>query len=108
MIFELMLLKPSMVVAGKEQARQAPVAEVAVVGVTSGKWGETPVGYVTLKPGVQADAEDIRAFANARVGKTQRLSDLIVLDVLPRSHIGKVLKKELRDEYRGPARTVAA
>ena len=37
---------------------------------------------------------------NARVGKTQRLADLRLLDELPRSAIGKVLKRELRDTYR--------
>ncbi len=79
------------------------VAEAAVVGVPSGKWGETPVGYVTLKAGKTASAEEIRTFANDRLGKTQRLSDLLILDTIPRSHIGKVMKKEMRAEYRGPA-----
>jgi acyl-CoA synthetase (AMP-forming)/AMP-acid ligase II len=79
------------------------VAEAAVVGVQSDRWGETPVGYVTLKPGQTASAETIREWANARLGKTQRLSDLIILDAIPRSHIGKVMKKELREGYKGPA-----
>ncbi|MNY77965.1 long-chain-fatty-acid--CoA ligase [compost metagenome] len=50
-----------------------------------------------LKPG--ADAEAIRADCNAKVGKTQRLSAITVVDELPRSPIGKVLKRELRDAY---------
>jgi long-chain acyl-CoA synthetase len=74
-----------------------------VVGVPSGKWGETPVGYVALKAGANVGAESIREWANAQLGKTQRLSDLVILDTIPRSHIGKVMKKELRAEYRGPA-----
>lgn len=84
-------------------AEHPAVAEVAVVGVVSGRWGETPVGYVTLNPGEIADADEIRAWANAKLGKTQRLSDVVIIDVLPRSHIGKVMKKELREGYRGPA-----
>ena len=36
-----------------------------------------------------------------RVGKTQRLADLVLVDELPRSHIGKVLKRELRDGFAG-------
>jgi acyl-CoA synthetase (AMP-forming)/AMP-acid ligase II len=78
------------------------VAEAAVVGAPSDRWGETPVGFVVLHPGSAATAEEIRAFANARLGKTQRLADLQVLPSLPRSHIGKVLKRELREAYRGP------
>jgi long-chain acyl-CoA synthetase len=79
------------------------VHEVAVVGVPSDKWGETPVAFVALEPGAQASAEEIRQWANAKVGKTQRLSDLQILDHLPRSHIGKILKRELRGRYRGVA-----
>jgi acyl-CoA synthetase (AMP-forming)/AMP-acid ligase II len=79
------------------------VAEVAVVGVKSDAWGETPVGYVVLHPGATASGEDIRGWANAKLGKTQRLADVLVLDHLPRSHIGKILKRELRDGYRGKA-----
>ena len=37
----------------------------------------------------------------AKLGKTQRLADLAFVDNLPRSHIGKVLKRELRDGYKG-------
>ena len=81
------------------------VAEVAVVGVPSDQWGETPVGYVVLKPGADAGAEEIRAWANGRLGKTQRLADLRILATIPRSHIGKVLKRDLRDGYDGAAKS---
>lgn len=75
------------------------VIEAAVVGVASEDWGETPVAFVVLQPG--ADAESVRADANAKVGKTQRLSAIKVMTELPRSPIGKVLKRELRDSYSG-------
>ncbi|MDB5452026.1 MAG: 4-coumarate--CoA ligase, partial [Caulobacteraceae bacterium] len=75
------------------------VAEAAVVGAPSADWGETPVAFVTLEDGQAATGEDIRTFANARLGKTQRIADVRVLPALPRSHIGKVLKRELRDQY---------
>jgi len=75
------------------------VADVAVVGVPSDAWGETPVAFVVLKG--EADAEEIRSWANAKVGKTQRLSAIKLVDSLPRSAIGKVLKRELRDGYKG-------
>ena len=86
-----------------ELSKHPDVLESAVVGVPSDKWGETPVAYVTLRPGRSIAADELKAWMNARVGKTQRLADLVFMDVLPRSHIGKVLKKDLRDEYKGPA-----
>jgi acyl-CoA synthetase (AMP-forming)/AMP-acid ligase II len=74
------------------------VVEAAVVGVASDAWGETPVAFI-VAPG--ADPEALRAAANAKVGKTQRLAAVVLVDELPRSHIGKVLKRELRDSFTG-------
>jgi acyl-CoA synthetase (AMP-forming)/AMP-acid ligase II len=76
------------------------IKEAAVVGVPSRQWGETPVAFVVLKPGRTAAADEIRAWANERLGKTQRLASVELREVLPRSAIGKVLKRELRDQYR--------
>ncbi|WP_150303839.1 class I adenylate-forming enzyme family protein [Pseudomonas saliphila] len=82
------------------ELRQHPdLQEVTVIGVQSRSWGETPVGYAVLKPGATTDAETILQWFNARVGKTQRLNRLILTDELPRSAIGKVLKRELRDNF---------
>jgi long-chain acyl-CoA synthetase len=78
-------------------ARQHPdVHDVAVVGVPSEQWGETPVAFVVSKG---ASAEEIKNFVNERVGKIQRLADAQLVKELPRSHIGKILKRELRDSY---------
>lgn len=80
-------------------ARCPGVAEAAVVGVPSRAWGETPVAFVTAAPGAALDADEARAWVNARVGKTQRLHALRIVHALPRSAIGKVLKRELRDMF---------
>jgi len=72
------------------------VSDVAVVGVPSVDWGETPVAFVVSRG---ASAEQLRAFANAKLGKTQRIAAVELIDELPRSHIGKILKRELRDAY---------
>jgi acyl-CoA synthetase (AMP-forming)/AMP-acid ligase II len=77
------------------------VADVAVVGVPSAEWGETPVAFCVLREGATEDAEALRQWANAQVGKTQRLHALRLLAELPRSAIGKVLKRELRDAWVG-------
>jgi len=71
------------------------VAEAAVVGIASRQWGETPVGFVVLQDAA-ADPQAIMAAVNARLGKTQRLAALHLIDEMPRSHIGKLLKSELR------------
>ena len=49
--------------------------------------------------GDPTDADALKHWVNQRVGKTQRLADLHFIDELPRSAIGKVLKRELRDRY---------
>ncbi|MFL6623819.1 MAG: class I adenylate-forming enzyme family protein [Sulfurifustaceae bacterium] len=82
-------------------ARTHPeVAEVAVVGVPSERWGETPVAFIVRQPGAKATAEELLAWVNERVGKTQRLAAVELTSSLPRSAIGKVLKRELRDDFR--------
>jgi long-chain acyl-CoA synthetase len=81
------------------------VADVAVVGVASAEWGETPVAFCVLQKGADVDASTLRDWANAQLGKTQRLHALQMLAELPRSAIGKVLKRELRQAWQaGQAR----
>ena len=76
------------------------VAEAAVVGVSSARWGETPVAFITLRGTAASDAQAIAAWANERLGKMQRLAEVVVVDTLPRSAIGKVLKRELRESFK--------
>ncbi|WP_242095852.1 class I adenylate-forming enzyme family protein [Sphingomonas sp. CROZ-RG-20F-R02-07] len=77
-------------------ATHPDVVECAVIGMPSEAWGETPVGvYVGRASGAATD--DILGWTNARLGRTQRLSALHRVNELPRSAIGKVLKRELRD-----------
>jgi len=89
--------------------RHPAVADVAVFGVPSEQWGETPVAAVVLREGVAStdaaptDPEGLRAWANAQLGKTQRLSALRRVAELPRSPIGKVLRRELREAWTTPA-----
>lgn len=75
------------------------VADAAVIGVPSAEWGETPLALVTLRPGTRLDAEALREWVNARVGKTQRLSAVELRAELPRSALGKLSKKALRAPY---------
>lgn len=75
------------------------VEDAAVFGVPSARWGETPVACVVLRPGRVVGPPALRAWANERLGRTQRLAAVTALDELPRSAIGKVMKRELRERW---------
>ncbi len=80
--------------------RQHPdVHECSVIGVPSEQWGETPVAYVALHPQASTSPADVQQWLNSRVGKTQRVAEVRLIEQLPRSEIGKVLKRELRELY---------
>ena len=85
-----------------ELAKHPAVAESAVVGIPSREWGETPAAFIVLRADRAATADEIKAWLNGRVGKTQRLTFAVVVETLPRSSIGKVLKRQLRDEFKPP------
>ena len=73
----------------------AAVAEAAVIGVPSERWGETPAAFVVLADGATEDG--LLERVNEGLGRTQRISALRTVPALPRSEIGKVLKRELRE-----------
>lgn len=75
------------------------VEDAAVIGVPSEAWGETPFGFIVMREGATRGKSDILTTANARLGKSQRLSDVEIIKSLPRSQIGKILKRELRAAY---------
>ena len=84
-------------------ARHPEVADVAVIGIPSEQWGESPLGLVVRKEGAKISAEALKDWANEQLGKTQRIAAIEFRDHLERSTIGKVLKKELRAPYWGKA-----
>jgi long-chain acyl-CoA synthetase len=73
------------------------IEDCAVVGVPSEQWGETPVAFVVAA--TPLDGVAVKQWLNERLGKNQRVLDVIQIDQLPRSEIGKVLKRDLRDRY---------
>ena len=72
------------------------VAEAAVVGMRDPMLGEDVLAFVTLKPGATADAEALIAFCQTRLAKYKCPKQVRFLDVLPKTPIGKILRKELR------------
>ena len=77
--------------------QHSQVEDAAVIGMPSDRWGETPVGFVTAAKGATLDVDAVLAATNAKLGKTQRISVLYQIEEMPRSHIGKLLKTELRE-----------
>jgi acyl-CoA synthetase (AMP-forming)/AMP-acid ligase II len=75
------------------------IADVAVIAVPSERWGETPLALVVPRGGAEATPDQVLAWANARLGKAERLWAVEFRDELPRSSIGKVLKRALREPY---------
>ena len=74
------------------------VNEVAVFGVPSDKWGESPVAAVVCSEPV--DEEVLKEWTNERVdARFQKLASVHVLQEFPRNVAGKILKRELRDRY---------
>ena len=73
------------------------VTDAAVIAAPSEQWGETPLAFVVLASGSMIDAEVLRQWVNSQLGKAQRISLIEFIDELPRSPIGKVLKRKLRD-----------
>jgi acyl-CoA synthetase (AMP-forming)/AMP-acid ligase II len=75
------------------------VAEAAVIGIPSEQWGETPLALIVLPEGSDIGRAALRDWANARLGKAQRLHAVEFRASLPRGTLDKVLKNELRQPY---------
>jgi long-chain acyl-CoA synthetase len=72
------------------------VAEAAVVGVRDPTMGEDVLAFVVLKPGAVADAVALAGFCQTRLAKYKCPKQIRFVDALPKSPIGKILRKELR------------
>jgi fatty-acyl-CoA synthase len=72
------------------------VQDGAVVGLPDEKWGERVVAVLQLHAGRQVDVEEIKAFVKSRIGSVKAPKQIEVWLDLPRSKVGKVLKKDVR------------
>jgi acyl-CoA synthetase (AMP-forming)/AMP-acid ligase II len=79
--------------------RHPDVLEAAVIAVPHEKWGERPKGFVTLRPGATATAEELIAFARETLPGF-KAPDEIEFCELPKTSTGKVKKYELRERER--------
>src|SRR4029450_3526672 len=75
------------------------VSGAAVVGVADARWGERPVACVVLRPEAEPTAYtkvELRAFLEPRVPRWWLPDDIVFLDHIPKTSVGKFSKKELR------------
>jgi acyl-CoA synthetase (AMP-forming)/AMP-acid ligase II len=83
------------------------VRDCAVIGVPDAHWGEAVTAVVELNAGQQVGADELIALCKDVLGSVKAPKSVEFVDSLPRSPVGKVLKKDLRAKYwRGEARKI--
>ena len=75
------------------------VADVAVIGVPSERWGEEVKAIVVPEFGVQIDPDEIIAWARERIAHYKAPKSVDLVETLPRNASGKVLRRDLRERY---------
>jgi long-chain acyl-CoA synthetase len=78
----------------------AAVDEANVIGVPDEYRGEAAVGFVKLRAGQSTTESELKKFIGERLNKLEMPREIIFKDQLPKTLIGKLSKKELRDEYK--------
>lgn len=76
--------------------RHPAVAMSAVIGVPDARWGEVGRAFVTLKPGAAATPEELLMFLQANLARYKAPQRVVILDAMPLSAAGKILKHELK------------
>lgn len=76
------------------------VAECAVVGTPDEKWVEAVTAVVVLRPGLAATAEELTAFVGQHLASYKKPRRVDVATAIPKTAVGKINRKALRDQYR--------
>jgi len=75
------------------------VAEAAVIAVHHPKWMERPLACVVVKPGEELTRDEVLEFLQAKFTKWQLPDDVVFIDEVPKTSVGKFSKKTLRDRF---------
>lgn len=79
------------------------VAEAAVIAVPHPKWAERPLACVVVKDGEELTREEVLEYLAGKLSKWQVPDDVVFIDEVPKTSVGKFSKKTLRDKYAGYA-----
>lgn len=83
-----------------ELAGHPSVLEAAVIGIPDEKWDERPLACVVMKPGTHATPDELRTFLTSRVPKWWLPDEIVFVAELPKTSVGKLDKKVLRQRFR--------
>ena len=72
------------------------IAEAAVIGIKDTVYGEDIKAFVTLKPGQTATTDEIMEFCKANLKRFRVPKEIVIMQAMPKTLVGKILKKELR------------
>jgi fatty-acyl-CoA synthase len=75
------------------------VAEAAVIGIKHPKWGERPLACVVVKEGETLTKDEVLAHLEGRVAKWWLPDDVVFIDEVPKTSVGKFSKKDLRSRF---------
>jgi fatty-acyl-CoA synthase len=75
------------------------VAEAAVIGLPHPKWDERPLACVVVKPDATVTKEELLEFLAPRVAKWWLPDDVVFIDEVPKTSVGKFSKKDLRTRF---------
>ena len=75
------------------------VAEAAVIGLPHPRWSERPLACVVIKPGEELTKDEVVEFLDGRVAKWWLPDDVVFIDEVPKTSVGKFSKKDLRDKF---------
>jgi fatty-acyl-CoA synthase len=75
------------------------VAEAAVIGVAHPKWSERPLACVVVLDGEELTKEEVLEFLGGRVAKWWLPDDVVFIEEVPKTSVGKFSKKTLRDQF---------
>jgi long-chain acyl-CoA synthetase len=81
--------------------RHPAVLEAAVIGVPDEYRGEAPKAFVNLRPGMTATPDELLAFLKGQISKIELPREIQIRETLPKSAVGKILRRELAAEERG-------
>jgi acyl-CoA synthetase (AMP-forming)/AMP-acid ligase II len=80
-------------------AAHPAVREVVVVGIPDDKWGEAVAAFVALRAGQSADDAALIAFARERLAGYKVPKSVHFIDEVPKSPVGKLLRRAVRDPF---------